>query len=76
LISVISVTLSFPERWFTPPPVNNGSESLPDGNSGQVGVSGGEPMPLVDPIEVTGDRAGKHASRRLASGSLSKAAHT
>ena len=33
-------------------------------------------MPLVDPIEVTGDRAGKHASRRLASGSLSKAAHT
>jgi magnesium chelatase family protein len=25
----------------------------------------GEPMPLVDPIEVMGDPAGKHAKRRL-----------
>ena len=34
------------------------------------GVSKGEPMPLVDLIEVTGDRAGKHASHRLASSCL------
>jgi hypothetical protein len=41
-----------------------------------VGVSGGEPLPLVDRMEVRGDRAGNHASHHFASGSLAKAAYT